>query len=513
MKAPLLSVSAGLTIFLACAGPRSSGTVEGMVESGYTPTAAYRWLDAVLDAAARDVERVGAMPTILSRQMAIPMTAMFDAWAAYDDVAVGTTYGGGLRRPPAERTRINQEEAMAYAVFRTAVDQLPHFAADLEAVMRVEGYDPALVTRDPTRPAGIGHLVADAILAARHGDGANQLGDEPGGAAEPYADYTMYRPVNPPDRIHDPDRWQPIPFDDGAGGQVVLGFLTPHWYRVRPFALDSADQFRPGPPPLVGSEQLAAEVRECIDMNASLDPEQKAVVEFMRDGPQSTGQSGHWLRFAQAIAVRDRQDLDADVKLFFTIANVAMDAFIAAWDSKRYYDSSRPWTLVRHLHAGETLKGWLGPGQGVGDVPASEWHPYSPSTFITPPFPGYVSGHSCVSGACAKALELFTGSDRCGLVEERHAGDLTEPGFSCQEMQQLDGRPLAELLGDPDMSCDVALQLPTFSEVAEMAGISRVLGGYHIQADNTAGLELGRNVATFTWPRIRSYFDGSAESR
>lgn len=28
-----------------------------------------------------------------------------------------------------------------------------------------------------------------------------------------------------------------------------------------------------------------------------------------------------------------------------------------------------------------------------------------------------------------------------------------------------------------------------------MAGFSRVLGGYHIQADNIAGLELGRNVA------------------
>ena len=63
------------------------------------------------------------------------------------------------------------------------------------------------------------------------------------------------------------------------------------------------------------------------------------------------------------------------------------------------------------------------------------------------------------------------------------------------------------------MSCDVALQLPTFSEVAELAGISRVLGGYHIQADNVAGLELGRNVATFTWPRIRAYFDGTAQPR
>ncbi|MDA0932034.1 MAG: phosphatase PAP2 family protein [Planctomycetota bacterium] len=506
----------GLSFWLglvACAAPSASGGRSAAVAADAPRSAAYRWLDAVLDACAKDVERVGAMPTILSRQMAIPMTAMFDAWAAFDDVAVGTVHGGALRRPPPERTRAHQEEAIAYAVYRTAVDQLPHFATELEAALRAEGFDPANVTRDPASPAGVGNLVADAVLASRHRDGANQLGDEPGGANVPYADYTMYLPVNPPDQILDPDRWQPIPFDDGAGGEVVLGFLTPHWYRVRPFALDSAAQFRPGPPPLVGSEQLAAEVRECIEMNASLDPEQKAVVEFMRDGPQSTGQSGHWLRFAQAISARDRQDLDADVKLFFTIANVAMDAFIAAWDSKRYYDSSRPWTLVRHLHAGETLKGWLGPGKGVGDVPASSWHPYSPSTFVTPPFPGYVSGHSCVSGACAKALELFTGSDRCGLVEERHAGDLTEPGFTCREMQQLDGRPLAELLGEPGMSCDVALQLPTFSEVAELAGISRVLGGYHIQADNVAGLELGRNVATFTWPRIRAYFDGSAQSR
>ena len=59
------------------------------------------------------------------------------------------------------------------------------------------------------------------------------------------------------------------------------------------------------------------------------------------------------------------------------------------------------------------------------------------------------------------------------------------------------------------MTCDVALRLPTFSATAEMAGISRVMGGYHIQADNIAGLELGRKVAKFDWPRIKAYFDGT----
>ena len=48
------------------------------------------------------------------------------------------------------------------------------------------------------------------------------------------------------------------------------------------------------------------------------------------------------------------------------------------------------------------------------------------------------------------------------------------------------------------------------TKTAELAGISRVMGGYHIQADNIEGLALGRKVAQFEWPRIQAYFDGTA---
>jgi len=51
----------------------------------------------------------------------------------------------------------------------------------------------------------------------------------------------------------------------------------------------------------------------------------------------------------------------------------------------------------------------------------------------------------------------------------------------------------------------ITLKFPTFTEAAEMAGISRVLGGYHIQADNVAGLELGRNVAREVWNFYKSH--------
>jgi hypothetical protein len=185
-----------------------------------------------------------------------------------------------------------------------------------------------------------------------------------------------------------------------------------------------------------------------------------------------------------------------------------MDAFIAAWEAKRYYDSSRPWTLVRHYYAGQKVRGWAGAGKGVVTLRGEDWHPYSPLTFITPPFPGYVSGHSTVSAACAKMLELFTGSDRFGETEKRLAGALTEPGIVCNVIQGRDGKPHP----DRKLSCDVALKLPTFSATAEMAGISRVMGGYHIQADNVEGLRMGRRVAEYVWPKTKAYFEGTAEA-
>ena len=142
-------------------------------------------------------------------------------------------------------------------------------------------------------------------------------------------------------------------------------------------------------------------------------------------------------------------------------------------------------------------------------VPAEEWHPYSPSTFVTPPFPGYTSGHATASGASARILELFTGSDRFECVAIRKAGELTELGCSVPEMQAFEGKPDDKLKDDRE----VRLPLPTFSETAEMAALSRAMGGYHIPTDNIVGLEIGRTIATWSWPRYRAYFEGTAKVR
>lgn len=494
----------GAALLLAQAGtdPATGWIIHQTSHS--SPSAAYRWMHVMQEASGRSVDRVGARPTIISREMHIVVTAMYDAWAAYDAKAVGTRLGGALRRPEAERTLANKEKAIAHAAYRALLYAYPEDAAWIEARMRAEKQDP----EDADPAAVTGRAAGDALIAYRRKDGANQHGDEAGSNGKPYSDYTFYEPRNTTDKILDPDRWQPLPFDDGQGGVFYPGFLTAHWYRVKPFALERSDQFRPGPFPKVGSEQLKKDVEELLRYNAGLTVEEKAVVEFMRDGPRSTGQSGHWLRFAADVSRRDRYGLDEDVKLFFAVGNVVFDAFIACWEAKRYYDSSRPWTLIRHLYKGRTITGYLGPCKGFGEIPAEKWHPYSPSTFVTPPFPGYPSGHATASGASAKILELFTGSDRYEAVAIRTAGELTETGCSVPQMQARGGVPA---IAKDDRI--VRLKLPTFSAAAEMAAVSRAMGGYHIATDNHVGLEMGRKIAVHSWPKYQAYFEGTASAR
>ena len=431
-----------------------------------------------LEATALDTERFKPRPTITSRFLGLIFTSTFDAWSRFDEKAIPVYLKDVDRMPEDQRSLKNKEIAISYAAFGTMKEYYFADTALFVDFMKDLGLDPDNTSMDPTTPEGIGNLAAKAVIEARKGDGANQYGEEEGSNGEPYFNYTGYEPINSADNNVDINRWQPKYFSDGKGGTYAPGCLTPFWQNVKPIALKSADQFRPGPPPMVGSEQLEKEVQEVIELQANLTDEQKALVEFMRDGPQSVQQAGHWLKFAQDVSERDNHTLDDDVKMYFYNQVVAMDGFIASWDSKMFYDYARPYALVHEYYEDQIIKAWGGVGKGMVEMDGTQWRPYSPDTFLCPPFPSYVSGHSTISGGCAEALKLWTGSDEFGEEVKLVAGAMTEP----------------QQLGDT-----VTLKFPTFTKTAEMAGISRVLGGYHIQADNVAGLQLGRDVAQEAW--------------
>jgi hypothetical protein len=178
------------------------------------------------------IGKTGFSPVFTARGFAILHTCMHDAWAASDDVAVGTRLGGQLRQPASARSRNNRQKAVSYAACAARTDLFPSDRAGLfDPLTASVGYDISASATDPV--AAVRHLACGAVLEFRHGDGANQLGDLNGGL--PYSDYTDYLPINDPDAITDPSRWQPL---RNANGTTQV-FLAPHLGRVTPFAPSS----------------------------------------------------------------------------------------------------------------------------------------------------------------------------------------------------------------------------------------------------------------------------------
>lgn len=474
------------------------------------PNVVIQWNQAILQAV-----RDGSLgPPMVARALAIVHTCMYDAWAAYDEKAVGTQLGGSLRTPPAERSPAHKNEAISFAAYRAAVDLFlwdkDHFSAPVsgtadgfDGLMTKLGYDVNDTSRDTRTPVGIGNVACAAVLAFRHNDGSNQLGNLTASGVA-YADYTGYAPKNPPSTVPvsnvgtvlDPNHWQPLTYFNGTA-TVTPNFVGAQWYAVTPFAMTSPDQFLPFAslygPALYGSSEYLEQAKELVDISAHLTDEQKMIAEYWANGPHSELPPGHWDLFGQYVSARDHHTLDDDVKMFFAMTNAIFDAGIAAWDVKRVFDSVRPVTAIPYLFHAQSLQCWGGPGKGTITTDGANWIPYQPSTFPTPPFPEYISGHSTFSAAGATILTLWTGSDYFGGSVSFNAGSsVVEPGIT----------PANE----------VVLVWKTFHEAADQAGISRRYGGIHFRAADLVGRATGDMVAAIVWAKALEYFDGKAEA-
>ena len=342
------------------------------------------------------------------------------------------------------------------------------------------GYDPQNVS---SIPAGVGIQACAAVLASRHADGSNQLGNLNSGS--PYSDYTGYAPVNDPSTLVDPNRWQPLQNADGSS-QV---FMAPHWRHVTPFALRAPDQFRPAPPASFGTFDYEQQAQEIVSLSASLDDRRKAIALYWADGPRTETPPGHWNLFAQFISRRDRHTLEEDVKMFFLLGNALLDASIAVWDCKVAYDYIRPVSAIRILYRGRTIEAWAGPGKGTQVINGEAFRSY----IGTPPFAEYTSGHSAFSAASAEILTLFTGSDVLGASHTILAGSSSvEPGLA--------------------PSRDVILSWRTFQEAANEAGLSRRYGGIHFKDGDLASRRMGRKIGQAVWEKAERYFNRSLKA-
>lgn len=277
----------------------------------------------------------------------------------------------------------------------------------------------------------------------------------------------------------------------------------------------------------------------------------RVLAEFWADGPTSETPPGHWNVLANYVSDHPLlvkriggtgpivDDLEWDVKMYFALNSAVHDAACAAWSVKRAYDAWRPMSAIRYLaalgqssnpalpsyhpnglplitnlielvtplsrasgrHAGLTvgkiaLMAW--PGQpanpltqhsGVKWIHGDAWGTFQRTNFVTPPFPGYISGHSTFSRSAAEVLTGLTGSPffpgGLGTYSNYKLGFEQGP------------------------STPITLQWATYYDAADEAGISRIWGGIHPPIDNLAGRRVGAEVGKTVWALARRYFDGS----
>jgi len=358
-------------------------------------------------------------PTIHStRSFAILHASIFDAVnnieGTYSPYLVRLTDVSRLASQPAAADQAAHDVLVAlYPTFQTTLDAELH--QDLAQIP--EGQDGA-------DGVTVGQKVAAQILAFRSTDGANVTlppfipGNQPG-------DY-QFTPLN----------FAPADFIQ--------------WPQVTPFALACADEFRPGPPPQLTSEEYTRAFDEVKSLglitSRTRTQEQTLIGNFWNGNIQD-----FWNEIAQTAALGHHLGLAGSARLFALLNISLADTTIAFFEAKYTYQFWRPVTAIE-----------LAGDDGNPDTtPDPNWVPLPTKTAPDPSYPG---AHSAISFAGAQVLKSELG--------DRFTFEVASESLT-----------------------GVTRHFTNFSAAAQEAGLSRIFAGQHFRTDHIAGMRLGAKVA------------------
>jgi len=252
---------------------------------------------------------------------------------------------------------------------------------------------------------------------------------------------------------NDEGRWKPTPPDYMDG-------IEPHWMKIRPFVLDSAQQFTPAPPTPYDMDKNSRFYKELMEVYTALneEPEERlAIAEFWDCNPyvshhkghvmfatKKITPGGHWMGIAKIAALKNEANMMKTVYTYTKTAIALADGFISCWDEKYRSNLIRPETVI-NTHLDEN------------------WAP----ALQTPPFPEYTSGHSVISRAAAVTLTSIYGDN-----------------FSFQDSTEVE-------YGLPTRNFD------SFYAASEEAAVSRLYGGIHYRPAIDEGVKQGQQVGEF----------------
>ena len=279
----------------------------------------------------------------------------------------------------------------------------------------------------------------------------------------------------------------------------------------------------------------------------------RVLAEFWADGPDSETPPGHWFVILNTVSDHPQfskrwagqgdvlSNLEWDIKSYFAMGGTMHDSAIAAWGIKGRYDYIRPVSAIRamadlgqstninlpsyHVNGlplidhyielvgiddelvGENqehlnkikIRSWRGPNfinnpnidqAGVGWILAENWWPYQRPSFVTPPFAGYVSGHSTYSRAAAELMTAMTG-------DAFFPGGMSEFNIKANEFLVFEQGP----------SVNMTLQWATYQDASDQCSLSRIWGGIHPPADDIPGRLIGKRIGQDAFEFTKQYFN------
>jgi len=351
-------------------------------------------------------------PYAAYRMMGMVHAAMFDAVNSID-----RSYRPYLVQLPADPA--TSKEAAAAAAAAAVLATMDAKTAG-EIKIALESYL-ASIPDGAAKSEGVklGEAVAAKVLAARAGDGSDASDD--------------YRPRTRP------GVYVPTPIMRG-----------PMWPRVKPFAIASASQFRPGPPVALKSKEWATDFNEIKDYGA-----QKSA----KRTEQQTETARFWLvtgpvayhPFLRQFVTAKQMSVVESAR-FMALGTFAInDALIAVLEAKYHYNFWRPVTAIRNGDID---------GNAATDRETA-WQPIAD----TPMHPEYPCAHCAVSGSVAGVVKAAFGTDD---IPEIATTSPTAPGVTHRWTN-----------------------LTAFTD--EVAN-ARIWSGFHYRFSTRAGTNLGLHV-------------------
>jgi hypothetical protein len=266
-----------------------------------------------------------------------------------------------------------------------------------------------------------------------------------------------------------PGTWKPTP-------PAYMDAVEPHWNKIRPFAIDSAAQFKPVTPPLFSIDKKSEFYKyayEVYQTGVNLTEEQKQIASFWDCNPfvmnvkghvmfatKKISPGGHWMNITHVACKTSNVDFAHSAEAYVRVAISLVDGFISCWDEKYRSRVIRPETYIN---------------QYIDE----NWVPL----LQTPPFPEYTSGHSVISASAATALT--------GLFGDNFAfRDSTEVEFGL-----------------------TARSFNSFYQASDEAAQSRMYGGIHYRTANENGVKQGRALGAYIAQKLRTRKDNLVVSK